>query len=499
MRWLFTFTLGTILLFINQTLAATLSPGDLIKASGQAVYYYADDGKRYVFPTEKTYKSWYVDFSSVKTITDSELAAITIGGNVTYRPGVRLVKVTTDPHVYAVEGRELRWVTNEALAQSIFGDDWASQVDDLPDAFFVNYTIGPIIDDLTDYLPVAARSAYISIQETLPTPPLAPDPVRDAGPTVPPAPAPAPTSTTPSVSDSGAPTAPADLSANAVTDQSVFLAWTPSTDNAGVVGYVVFRNGLRVTNVDTTRFTDNGLTSGETYAYEVMAFDAAGNEGPRSMPKSVTMPIKQSRTSVATCPTMGLATYTIDSTDDVRTFTSFNSAGSPVSILYDLAVPATALQTSIQGGVFESGGAGTGLFIAFSNNNTTSTPVWELDARREYNTGTRQTFQNQISYTAGDRVQILLTDDGAGNQHVYFAGREIGTQSGSVSGAADGGTTYHVGWENGGFFSTNASGIGTYYRVAIFNQVVSSSDAALLASCDKSPSDVNGFQTLEDF
>ena len=27
------------------------------------------DGKRYVFPTEKTYYSWYKDFSGVKTIT----------------------------------------------------------------------------------------------------------------------------------------------------------------------------------------------------------------------------------------------------------------------------------------------------------------------------------------------------------------------------------------------------------------------------------------------
>src|SRR5512145_2483213 len=69
--------------------AATLNAGDLIKASGPAVYFYAADGKRYVFPDEKTYFSWFVDFSSVKTITDSELAAITIGGNVTIRPGTK--------------------------------------------------------------------------------------------------------------------------------------------------------------------------------------------------------------------------------------------------------------------------------------------------------------------------------------------------------------------------------------------------------------------------
>ena len=43
------------------------------------------DGKRYVFPNEATYRSWYSDFSTVQTITDKEPAQITIGGNVTYR------------------------------------------------------------------------------------------------------------------------------------------------------------------------------------------------------------------------------------------------------------------------------------------------------------------------------------------------------------------------------------------------------------------------------
>ena len=36
----------------NVASAATLAGGDLIKASGPAVYYYGGDGKRYVFPNE---------------------------------------------------------------------------------------------------------------------------------------------------------------------------------------------------------------------------------------------------------------------------------------------------------------------------------------------------------------------------------------------------------------------------------------------------------------
>ena len=126
--------------------AASILAGDLIKASGPAVYYYASDAKRYVFPNEKTYFSWYSDFSSVKTITDSELAAISIGGNVTVRPGTKLVKITTDPKVYAVtKCGTLHWLESEAVAKALYGDAWATRVIDVPDSFFVNYTVGSSI------------------------------------------------------------------------------------------------------------------------------------------------------------------------------------------------------------------------------------------------------------------------------------------------------------------------------------------------------------------
>lgn len=129
--------------FANAAVASSVVAGDLIKASGQAVYYYAANGKRYVFPNEKTYFTWYKDFSSVKTITDAELAAISIGGNVTYRAGTRLIKITTDPKVYAVSPTGiLHWVESEAVAKSLYGDNWATRIDDVPDPFFVNYTVG---------------------------------------------------------------------------------------------------------------------------------------------------------------------------------------------------------------------------------------------------------------------------------------------------------------------------------------------------------------------
>ena len=119
-------------------------PGTLFKGKSlSAVYYCGADGKRYVFVNDKVYFSWYPDFSTVKTVSDTVLASITIGGNITYRPGSRMVKIQSDPRVYVVaRGGVLRWVETEANAVSLYGAGWSKTVDDIADAFFVNYTVG---------------------------------------------------------------------------------------------------------------------------------------------------------------------------------------------------------------------------------------------------------------------------------------------------------------------------------------------------------------------
>jgi hypothetical protein len=80
----------------------------------------------------------------VAVLTDAQLAAVPLGKNVTYRPGVRLVKIVSDPKVYAVATNgELRWIPDEWTAKALYGADWSKKVDDVPDAFFGNdYHIG---------------------------------------------------------------------------------------------------------------------------------------------------------------------------------------------------------------------------------------------------------------------------------------------------------------------------------------------------------------------
>jgi hypothetical protein len=90
----------------------------------------------------------------VVTVPSSELQSYPIGGNVTMRPGTKLVKITTDPTVYAVEpGGELRSIVSEDNAINLYGlsdrmEDgkyvpaYVDMVVDVPDAFFVNYEVG---------------------------------------------------------------------------------------------------------------------------------------------------------------------------------------------------------------------------------------------------------------------------------------------------------------------------------------------------------------------
>ena len=161
--------------------ASTLAAGALIKGSTAAVYYYTASGTRLVFPNEKTYATWYADFSNVQTISDAQLASIQLGGNVTYRPGVRLVKIVSDPKVYAVaHGGVLRWVQTETVARSLYGNNWAQQVDDISDAFFVNYAVGAAISDTSAFSPateIATARIDPSSSTTTPTPPTTTPPV----------------------------------------------------------------------------------------------------------------------------------------------------------------------------------------------------------------------------------------------------------------------------------------------------------------------------------
>ncbi len=72
----------------------------------------------------------------------------------------------------------------------------------------------------------------------------------------------------------------------------VTLSWDPSTDNAGVVGYDIYRDNVNIGDVEgfTTTYQDKTVSPDNTYAYFVRARDAAGNESQNSNTINVTTP-----------------------------------------------------------------------------------------------------------------------------------------------------------------------------------------------------------------
>ena len=107
--------------------------------------------------------------------------------------------------------------------------------------------------------------------------------------------------------DTIAPSTPTNVTASSVTTSQATLSWQASSDNVGVTGYRVYRNGSVAGTATSTTFTATGLGASTTYSFTVAAYDAAGNSSPQSAPRSVTTP-------AATTPSGGspLASYDFD-------------------------------------------------------------------------------------------------------------------------------------------------------------------------------------------
>jgi chitodextrinase/putative cell wall-binding protein len=89
------------------------------------------------------------------------------------------------------------------------------------------------------------------------------------------------------------------LTASSVTGSSVSLSWTAASDNVGVTGYRVFRDGVQVGGdlpASPRTLSVTGLSDATTYAFRVEAIDAAGNV-------STTGPTTSATTTDTTAPT----------------------------------------------------------------------------------------------------------------------------------------------------------------------------------------------------
>ena len=102
---------------------------------------------------------------------------------------------------------------------------------------------------------------------------------------------PAATNTVVLIPDTTPPVVPGTLNASGTTQTQTTLNWGAATDNQGVAGYQVVRNGTALPGTVTgLTFTDTSLSPSNTYTYTVRAIDTSNLVGPDTNSVTVTTP-----------------------------------------------------------------------------------------------------------------------------------------------------------------------------------------------------------------
>src|SRR5437899_8680051 len=159
--------------------------------------------------------------------------------------------------------------------------------------------------------------------------------------------------TTLAAPDTTPPTAPSNLTATAASSSQINLAWTASSDDVGVAGYLVERcqgsgctGFAQVATVAGTTYNDTGLAAAASYSYRVRATDAAGNLSGYSNTASATTPapIPSPPTITSFTPSSGPAgtSVTITGTNFTgATAVTFNGVSASFTVSSDTAIQAT--------------------------------------------------------------------------------------------------------------------------------------------------------------
>jgi chitodextrinase len=91
--------------------------------------------------------------------------------------------------------------------------------------------------------------------------------------------------------DTTPPSRPTNLTATSSDSNLVHLTWKASTDNVGVTGYDIFRDGARLTTVrPVTSYDDLSVLPDTAYSYRIRARDAAGNVSSQTSAVTVNTP-----------------------------------------------------------------------------------------------------------------------------------------------------------------------------------------------------------------
>jgi chitodextrinase len=262
-----------------------------------------------------------------------------------------------------------------------------------------------------------------------------------------------PTTAVTVVGDTTPPTEPTGLTV-VPSSSSVTLSWQSSTDNIGVVGYYISRNGVRIQTTDPvtgTSYTDSGLTPGQTYTYTVSAYDASRNVSTAAAIQATTIYDITPPTVPTQVKTTVVSPSEIDlswqpSTDNIQVsgyniYQNGNEIATLVGTTTSYASTGLSPQTNYTFNI--------SAYDEVGNTSNESGPVSATTLAPDI---TPPTFPTYLTATAIDPTDVVLQwnpsidPDGVAGYYIYRGGTEISTVVGTTtyedSGLATG--TYYI-------------------------------------------------------
>jgi len=147
------------------------------------------------------------------------------------------------------------------------------------------------------------------------------------------------------VPDTQAPTAPILTTSN-ITETTIDLSWSGSTDNVGVTSYDVYNGITLLTSVTGTSYQVTGLTAATSYSFTIKAKDATGNISVASNVVNITTVAPD--TQAPTAPIL-IASNITNSTVDLSWSVSTDNVGVTGYDVYN----GTTLLTSTTGTLYQ--------------------------------------------------------------------------------------------------------------------------------------------------
>jgi chitodextrinase len=209
--------------------------------------------------------------------------------------------------------------------------------------------------------------------------------------------------------DTTAPSVPQSLSAIAVSSSAINLTWSASTDNVGVTGYDIYRNGSQIGTSAANSYSDTNLSAGTLYSYTVSAYDAAGNNSSQSASASATT----SSNPDTTPPTVSI---TSPSSGTVSGTLTFSAQASDPTVTGQVTSGLKSLTLYVDGSIFATSSSGSiskSLDTTTLTNTTHTLTAIALDnAGNQSTTATVSITVNNASATKYPRTITLTSLEG---------------------------------------------------------------------------------------